>query len=202
MSQNSRNFIVTGGISCGKSSVMRIIEKMGFKTFSSDKIVHDLYDDREMKNSIKKLFPEEEVFNKGETLNRKNLGKIVFNDGNRRRELEKLVHPRVVEEILSLRDKNKDQSIFFEVPLYSKVEDILLNSLDYDIISVDCNRDIQLKRLQKRQEISFEEAENMIIVNDSWRNFKKTPLRIICNNGTMEELQEKLKLFLIEEKLI
>ncbi|WP_300409953.1 dephospho-CoA kinase [Lagierella sp.] len=202
MSLNNRIFVITGGISSGKSSVMKIIEKRGFKTYSSDKIVHNLYEDRYMKESIKEIFPEEEIFNLDGSLNRKKLGEIVFSDTKRRVELEKLVHPMVVNKIISTVKKSENESLFFEIPLYSKVEDILLNSLDYDIISVDCNRDIQLKRLQERQRITLEEAEKIILVNDTWRKFKKVPLRIIWNNGTIEELQEKVELFLIEENLI
>ena len=108
----------------------------------------------------------------------------------------------VIREIISLGNENRDEAYFFEIPLYSLIEERLQNSLLYDIISVDCKKDTQIERLMKRQNISLEEAEKIISVNDIWKNFKQKPLKIIYNDKNLQETQRELKLFLIEEKLL
>lgn len=202
MNQNKKNYIITGGICSGKSTVMNFLRESGFKTFSSDEIVHELYERKEIVSEVAKIFDERDILDRRGHIDRKKLSKYLYDEKNKRRELENLIHPMVIREIISLGNENRDEAYFFEIPLYSLIEERLQNSLLYDIISVDCKKDTQIERLMKRQNISLEEAEKIISVNDIWKNFKQKPLKIIYNDKNLQETQRELKLFLIEEKLL
>lgn len=202
MNQNKKNYIITGGICSGKSTVMNFLRENGFKTFSADEIVHELYERKEIIAEVAKIFDGRDILDRREHIDRKKLSKYLYDEKNKRRQLEKLIHPMVIREIISLGNENRDEAYFFEIPLYSLIEERLQNSLLYDIISVDCKKDTQIERLMKRQNISLEEAEKIISVNDIWKNFKQKPLKIIYNDKNLQETQRELKLFLIEEKLL
>lgn len=202
MNQNKKNYIITGGICSGKSTVMNFLRENGFKTFSADEIVHELYERKEIVAEVVKIFDGRDILDRRGHIDRKKLSKYLYDEKNKRRELENLIHPMVIREIISLGNENRDEAYFFEIPLYSLIEERLQNSLLYDIISVDCKKDTQIERLMKRQNISLEEAEKIISVNDIWKNFKKKPLKIIYNDKNLQETQRELKLFLIEEKLL
>lgn len=202
MNQNKKNYIITGGICSGKSTVMNFLRENGFKTFSADEIVHELYERKEIVSEVAKIFDERDILDRRGHIDRKKLSKYLYDEKNKRRELENLIHPMVIREIISLGNENRDEAYFFEIPLYSLIEERLQNSLLYDIISVDCKKDTQIERLMKRQNISLEEAENIISVNDIWKNFKQKPLKIIYNDKNLQETQRELKLFLIEENLL
>lgn len=201
MNQN-KNYIITGGICSGKSTVMNFLRENGFKTFSADEIVHELYERKEIAIEVAKIFDGRDVLDRSGHVDRKKLSKYLFDEKEKRRELENLIHPMVIREIISLGNENRHEAYFFEIPLYSLIEERLQNSLLYDIISVDCKKDTQIERLMKRQNISLEEAEKIISVNDIWRNFKQKPLKIIYNEKSLQDTQRELKLFLIEEKLL
>lgn len=202
MNQNKKNYIITGGICSGKSTVMNFLRENGFKTFSADEIVHELYERKEIVAEVAKIFDGRDILDRRGHIDRKKLSKYLYDEKNKRRELENLIHPMVIREIISMGNENRDEAYFFEIPLYSLIEERLQNSLLYDIISVDCKKDTQIERLMKRQNISLEEAEKIISVNDIWKDFKKKPLKIIYNNKNLQETQRELKLFLIEEKLL
>ena len=201
MNQN-KNYIITGGICSGKSTVMNFLKENGFKTFSADEIVHELYERKEIAIEVAKIFDGRDVLDRSGHVDRKKLSKYLFDEKEKRLELENLIHPMVIREIISLGNENRHEAYFFEIPLYSLIEERLQNSLLYDIISVDCKKDTQIQRLMKRQNISFEKAKKIISVNDIWRNFKQKPLKIIYNEKSLQDTQRELKLFLIEEKLL
>lgn len=202
MNQNKKNYIITGGICSGKSTVMNFLRENGFKTFSADEIVHELYERKEIVSEVAKIFDERDILDVRGHIDRKKLSKYLYDEKDKRRELENLIHPMVIREIISLGNENRDEAYFFEIPLYSLIEERLQNSLLYDIISVDCKKDTQIERLMKRQNISLEEAEKIISVNDIWKDFKKEPLKIIYNDKNLQDTQRELKLFLIEENLL
>ena len=54
------NYIVTGPICSGKSTLLKIAEEFGFKTMRSDDLVSDLYDDEDVISKLARAFDEYE----------------------------------------------------------------------------------------------------------------------------------------------
>lgn len=93
-----RKVAITGGLSCGKSSVCRILKELGAYVVSADNIVHQLLSsDANLGQQIVKLLgPSVWVNNQ---LDRSCIAKLVFHDPNLLQALEKLIHPAVYQEI-------------------------------------------------------------------------------------------------------
>ena len=97
-------FIVglTGGIGSGKSTVARVFQAFGVPRFDADKAAHQIYvHNSSIRNAIIERFGEVvAVRNKGgeaRDINRKELGKLAFNEDGGLEFLNKLVHPAVKE---------------------------------------------------------------------------------------------------------
>lgn len=193
MKQNRKIIVLTGGIASGKSTVGNILKDRGYEVVESDKIVHNLYSkNSEVYNLIIKEFGEEVA---GEdSINRKKLGNIVFNNDKKIKRLNKIVHEHVVIELIKRCNGNDDDIIFLDIPLMIEEKDKLEKyGLEYDEIwLVKSKKNTRINRIVKRDDISWYEAEK--IINNQMEDEKKEKYsdRIIENNGSFEDLKEKI----------
>ena len=113
---------ITGGLSCGKSSVCYFLEKLGAYVVSSDTIVHQLLSaDTSLAQEVIKLLGKKIVVD--QKINRSLVAQTVFENPKQLKQLEKLLHPAVYREIdgqrnservksnkkMLLREKNQDR---------------------------------------------------------------------------------------------
>lgn len=100
--QNNRPLLVgiTGGIGSGKSIVCRIFQSMGIPIYEADSRAKWLMShDPNLKKAIQTTFGVDTYLPDG-TLNRSYLAAQVFNDGDKVKQLNQLVHPKVGEDYL------------------------------------------------------------------------------------------------------
>jgi len=96
---------ITGGIGAGKSELLRAFARHGAATISSDDIVHRLLrEDGEVKRAIRERLGGGVVGPDG-SIDRHEVGRIVFSDPEALAWLEALLHPRVVLEYMRWRDE-------------------------------------------------------------------------------------------------
>ncbi len=94
----SKKIAVTGGLSCGKSLVCRILQSLGTCVVSADKIVHQLLSsDQNIVRKVVDLLGSEVLVNC--KVDRNRVANLVFNDRHLLRALELLIHPAVYAEI-------------------------------------------------------------------------------------------------------
>lgn len=108
---------LTGGIGCGKTTVVGIFSRMGWKTVQSDALVRGLLDtDVAVQKCILKRWGEQ-VAGAESVLDRAAIARIVFNDRQELAWLEQTLHPRVrsLWEAEIVEAKNRD--ILVEIPL-------------------------------------------------------------------------------------
>lgn len=132
---------ITGGIASGKSSVIDYLKKQKYPIFDSDACVHKiLEEDIDIINQVSSAFDHNIVDTKKGTLsiNRKKLSKVVFNDKEKLKRLEDIIHPAVKLEIQKFKKEfesdlyEDNQLIFLDVPLlfetgFDKECDITIN---------------------------------------------------------------------------
>ena len=107
-----KNIAITGSFASGKSFILNCIKSMGYKVFSCDDYVGQLYEDIVFQ---KLIGSEIEGFGK---FNKKNLAKIIFSNNVARKKLEKIIHPRALEAIRGFEEDNiKEALVFTEIPL-------------------------------------------------------------------------------------
>ena len=83
---------LTGNIGCGKSSLSDIFKESDFQIIDADIIARQIFEDRILLQEVFVHFGEN-IRNSDGNLDRKALGRIVFNDENKLIELNNLTHP-------------------------------------------------------------------------------------------------------------
>ncbi len=190
---------ITGSIGSGKSSMGSFLRKQGELVFDTDKMVHDLYKyNTEVYESVVKHFGNS-VLNEDKSINRKELGKLVFNDSDEITKLESFVYPEIISEILSYNE-GESNYVFYEVPML--FESNMANLFDY-IVMVDSDDDIALKRLAQYRKDVKDAKERLALQMD--RTLKKSLSNyVIPNNGSLEDFYLKISecLNIIKKELV
>ncbi len=85
---------LTGSIAMGKSAMAAMFRKEGVPVHDADQAVHDLMAAGGMAaGPVGEAFPDARANDGG--IDRPTLGRLVFNDGNLRQQLEQILHPLV-----------------------------------------------------------------------------------------------------------
>jgi len=154
---------LTGGIAVGKSVVANILKELGCYIHHSDKIAHDLSIPGEP--AWEKIVAHfgEKILKKDKTINRAQLGKIIFSNKKEQAFLNELIHPLVFEkkkEIIKTLKKEGRYKIFVSEAALT-IEAGFADFFD-KIITTHCRKEVQIDRLMKRDQISRAEALNKI----------------------------------------
>ncbi|MDA7742234.1 dephospho-CoA kinase [Francisellaceae bacterium] len=195
MHQNSPKQIValTGGIASGKSTVRKQFESLGIQTVCADEIARQVVE----KNSpaLKKIshYFGKEILNLDQTLNRKALGKIIFEHSNKKKWLENLLHPIIRNEIKKQSEAATSPYAIIDIPLLTQE-----NIKDYDyaksVIVVAIDPSVQLARLCQRENLSEEAAQKIIKNQISQEERLKLADHVIQNNDNTDKLIEQVNL--------
>lgn len=177
---------ITGTIGSGKSTVSGFLREKGFDVIDADVISREiLYKYKEAEGKIKYTFGED-CFENGK-LNRRKLGTIVFNDEEKRKELENITIPYIIKEINMkievLRNFGKE-IVFIDAP--TLIEHGLHKSMDYNIL-ITLDEEIRIARVINRDKISREEVLKRINAQMSEEEKAKYVDFIVKNDGKVEE---------------
>ena len=147
---------ITGSIATGKTLVTNYLREKGYKVIDADEISRAVLNKGEKGyDEVLKYFSEN-ILDQEKNIDRKKLAQIIFTDEKKRRVLEKIIHPLVINEILNFIDNSdKKEDVFVSMPLLYEIN--FQNHLD-KVIAVYSNRDKQIERLTKRDNISYEYA--------------------------------------------
>lgn len=183
---------LTGGIATGKSSLSNILKEKKYKVVDADLIARDLANKSTILKELSKAFGKDIVDNK--QLNRAYLREIVFNDEKKLNILNNIMHPEIIKKIKEEIEENKNKKILFlDIPLLFETK---LEYLANKILLVTCDEEIQINRLMKRDNINLDLALNMINKQMALKEKENLSDYIIYNNSTLEELEDKIDIFL------
>ena len=178
---------ITGGIASGKSTVTEFLRQKGFQVVDADAVVHQLQKPSgRLYQVLVEHFGEKVLLENGE-LNRPLLASLIFSNPEEQEWSKRTQGEIISEELAALRNQfAQTEALFFmDIPL--------LFEQDYaswfdETWLVYVNRDIQLERLMKRDQISKEAAESRL--NSQWPLERKISLssHSLDNNGNQEQL--------------
>lgn len=189
-----KKIAITGSLGTGKSTILKILQNLGFMTFSCDSVVKELYEDLEIKKRVVEIFGKEILEPNGRLDKRKILEKILENQ-ELRRKLEDLFHPLVKEKLLEFINNNKGEKIlFFEVPLLFEVG---WEYLFDEVWVVTCSEKVQKERILKR---GFDErlSEKILKLQLSLKEKEKRAHRVIFSEKSFEDLEREIREMLKE----
>lgn len=187
---------LTGSIASGKSTVSLMFDDFNIPVIDADKLSREVVIPGEKAyEQIVDTFGHE-VLRKDKSLDRKKLGSIIFNDENKRKQLNGIVHPAVREKMLAKRDayvESGTNCVVLDIPLL--FESKLSHFADKTVV-VYVDEKIQLNRLMDRDEYSEEEAYQRI--NSQILVKEKAALAdaVIDNNGTKQASYQQLEVLL------
>tara|TARA_B100000959_G_scaffold239312_1_gene259846 strand:+ start:2867 stop:3478 length:612 start_codon:yes stop_codon:yes gene_type:complete len=184
---------LTGGIASGKTMVSNMFVKLGAHLIDADVIARDVVKpDKPAWKEIVSAFGES-VLDKKKEIIREKLAAEIFDAPEKRKQLEAITHPRIIEEenrrVNELRKNNKSGIIILDAALL--IEAGHHNRVD-KLIVVYLNKDTQIKRLRKRDSLSLTDAEKR--VNSQMPLDEKVKLAdyVIDNNKTIYESEKQV----------
>lgn len=189
-----RNIGMTGGIGCGKSKVAEIFESLGFYTIDSDITSRKVMEINEPAyNQIVSYFGED-ILDKDKNIIRKKLGNIVFNNKEKLKVLEHIVHPAIYEYERKKRAEiyGKDSKAVIITHAALMIESGSYKNYDAVII-VTCNKDVQINRVMQRDNISMLDAEKIISCQMNQSERLKYADFIIDNSSNIDDLKKEVK---------
>ena len=168
---------LTGGIGSGKSTVANYIASKGIPVYIADEEAKKIMENADVKQRIQNLF-EESVLNADETLNRKKIGELVFNNPSKLKELNAIVHPEVYDHFKNWVKKHK------KFPFVIKEVAILFetggNKQCDKVILITAPEELRIQRAMKRD------------------NLTKKDILVRINNQLPESKKKELSDFIIE----
>ena len=181
---------LTGGIGSGKSAVSDAFERLGVDVIDTDKISHQLtMNDADTIDNITDHFGGD-IIQDG-ILNRPKLRTIVFSDDAARLHLEKILHPRIREEVRKAVSRAVGPYIIIVVPLLvEKAQYSFINR----ILVVDCEELIQVERVMKRSSLTDVEVTNIMCTQANRQERLKVANDIIINNDDLPSLLKQVRI--------
>ena len=179
---------LTGGIGSGKSSVLEIFKKIGISTYNADESAKKLISsDKKIIYSIKQLFGED-IYDKNE-LNSKLVSKIVFNDKEKLKSLNSIIHPAVAIDFDNFCFKHRDETYIVKEAaiIFETKTDNLFNKIIY----VKAPKEIRIDRVMQRDNLSRDDVLNRI-QNQINETSIIDKCDFIIDNINFSELEEKV----------
>jgi dephospho-CoA kinase len=175
---------LTGGVATGKSTVAKMFKQCGAVVIDADQLARDVVKPgKPAWRAIVKLFGRT-VLNPDRSLDRQALGSIVFRNRTKRRQLERIIHPRVAREqqrlVRRVAKRKPHAVVIYEVPLLFEAS--VDKRVDKTIV-VTVDRETQVARLKKRNGLSRTEALHRI--SSQMPLAKKIQQADLVLNGTL-----------------
>lgn len=161
---------LTGGIGSGKTTVAKIFESLGVPVYISDLEAKRIMENKNVINQIKNEFGS--IVLNDDQLDRAVLAKIVFEDKEKLKKLNDIVHPAVAEDFKNWVSKHqykpfviKETAILFEIGGQNYCDKTIL---------VTAPIQTRIERVMQRDHTSEELIKKRMA--HQWLDEKKTPL--------------------------
>ncbi|WP_009630615.1 dephospho-CoA kinase [Synechocystis sp. PCC 7509] len=194
-SKNNRRLIgLTGGISTGKSTVSKYLEtKYKLQILDADIYARDAV--KIGSPAIKAIASRygESILLADGSLNRQQLGSILFKDASERQWLEKQIHP-YVRNAFEKEIDNSNPDIVIVVPLLFEAG---MTDLVTEIWVVYCNPHQQLARLMERESLTPEAAQSRINSQMPLKEKCDRADLILDNSSSLESLFKQVDIAML-----
>ena len=188
---------LTGGIASGKSTIARIFRHLGADLIDADRIARQAI--RSGTPAYRKIVRRfgRNFLRRDKEINRKKLGKYIFEHPDQRELLNAIVHPEVFrkekEAERTIRKKKAHAVIIYDVPLL--IETGSYRRMD-KVILVHVTRKLQIDRLRKRNGLTREESLKRIRAQLPFHMKKKVSDFVISGTADQKKTEARIRVIL------
>jgi len=176
---------ITGFIGSGKSTIANILSNKGYILLDADLITKNAQlKGNELYLKILKLFKKYDVLDDNNELNRAYIREIILKDEYLNSQLKYIVHNYVYNYMIEEIFKNPNKKFVLDVPLLFESH---INEVCDKILFIQCDDDILIERLNKRNTMPIDEA--LKLKEKQMLTLKKDEIDyFINNNGNLDDL--------------
>ncbi|KAL7468203.1 hypothetical protein ACHAXS_008429 [Conticribra weissflogii] len=185
--------------------------------FGADSVYHrliDVFGEGILSTEVKEVTRSsaESRIQRNPPIDRRKLGDIVFRDGQKRRKLNSITHPKIIKIMIQqiimeglnfpwfssgkrkqLSPKKKRRVVCVDIPLLFE-GGTLMRILFGTVVVVACDPNLQLERLQKRNtDLSLDQCKQRIASQIPIEEKARRAHVVIQNNGDLEELKSQVR---------
>ena len=185
---------ITGGRGSGKSCVLNIMEEIyGAVLCQTDVVAHQLQKKGETcYKEIVNVFGVN-ILTENKEIDRKKLGAIVFNDNDKLKKLNQIVHPAVKKQVkLEIEEARRKQKEFFLIESALLMEDHYEELCD-ELWYIYADERVRRDRLKTSRLMNEEKIDLIIKAQATEETFRKYCHITIDNSGTIENTKEQIE---------
>ncbi len=183
---------LTGGMGSGKSTAGEFFKGLGAHVIDTDAISRELTGEHGLSiPAIRAAFGAEYVDRKG-ALDRARMRRLITSDTLAKASLERILHPMILD-ICKKRMQTNAPYLVLMAPLLLEAPDFL--GLVDRVLLIDCTEQNQIARVIQRNSLSETEIRALIALQLSRQERKIRADDIIQNDGTREDLQQRVATF-------
>ena len=181
---------LTGGIASGKSTVSGLFGALGVPVIDTDRIARDVVAPGTplLARVVAQFGPG--VLNPDGSMNRRALRQRVFADPAERARLEALMHPAIMAELQRRAATAGGPYVILAIPLL--VEHGLRTQVDR-VLLVDCDPQLQLRRVQVRDGVTLEQARAVLAAQATRAARLAVADDVIVNDGDLDGLRRQVE---------
>ncbi|NLP32812.1 Dephospho-CoA kinase [Oligella ureolytica] len=179
---------LTGGIGSGKSTVTKLLEKLGIVIIDADKISRaSTASGGEAIEAIRVAFGDAMIDDTG-ALDRAKMRELVFQEADARQRLEAIVHPIIQAHMRIQAEQATSAYVVYDIPLL--IESVERYRPQFKrICVVDCDEETQISRVQSRSQLTVDEIRR-IIASQASRADRLVHADDVIHNGVGVDLAE------------
>jgi dephospho-CoA kinase len=180
---------LTGGIASGKSTAAKFFGALGIPILDSDQIARDVVEPGQppLERLVERFGPT--ILTTDGHLDRPALRDIVFSDPRARADLEALTHPAIGAAMEARSAAAGGPYQVLVIPLL--VEKNLASHVDR-VLVVDCDRELQIRRLRDRDGSTPEQAQAILAAQAPRSARLKAADDVITNEADMSAVQNQV----------
>jgi dephospho-CoA kinase len=189
MSNRAFRVGLTGGIASGKSTAAKFFGALGVPIIDTDQVARDVVEPGQppLERLVERFGTS--ILTPDGHLDRPALRNIVFSDPKARADLEALTHPAIGVAVEARSAIAGGPYQVLVIPLL--VEKSLGSQVDR-VVVVDCEEELQIKRLQARDGSTVEQARAILNAQASRTARLKATHDVIKNDGDMSAVRDQV----------
>ena len=181
---------LTGGIASGKSTAAKFFGALGVPIIDTDQLARDVVEPGQppLERLVERFGAG--ILTEDGHLDRPALRNIVFSDPKARADLEALTHPAIG---AAVEAKSTELGGIYQILVLPLLVEKNLGSQLNRVLVVDCDEELQIRRVQARDGSTLEQARAILNAQASRNSRLKAAHDVIKNEGDMSGVRDQVE---------